>query len=148
MVSHKISETRTDSCMKQLEMIRRSKVSQQEIKHLWPLHMLLVISFCFQYCHFEWNSCIVLKEKKNAPFPLSGKNYSLNPDRLYIKKCVPLVLGGTKWLSQQNSSLLLEKITQHACSARGESVASYSYTDSTFFFLGITLSILGQSTWQ
>lgn len=43
---------------------------------------------------------------------------------------------------------LLEKITQRACPACGESVASYSYTDSTFFFLGITLSILSQNSSQ
>lgn len=66
-------------------MIRRSKVSQQEIKHLWLLHMLLVISFCFQHCHFEKQ--LHFFKRKKCPLPLSGKNYSLNPGRLYIKMC-------------------------------------------------------------
>lgn len=43
VLSHKILRPTSDSCMKELGMIRRSKGSQQELKHLLLLHMLLVI---------------------------------------------------------------------------------------------------------
>lgn len=80
-----------------------------------------------------------MKKKKFQLYSVA-KTSILKTGRL-CKKCVTLIPGGTKWLTQHNSSLLLEKITQHDCPAPGESVESCSYTDSTFFFLGITLSI-------
>lgn len=86
MVSHKILRPKTDSCMKQLELIRRSyrlptrdQAFMATACALGYFILLLILSL--------WNSYNFFLRKRKCQSYSVAKNYIWNPGRLYENVC-------------------------------------------------------------